>query len=72
MPAMASARDLKRERTLDHKAAAEFLGVDSGTLYNWVGKRKITVIKMGRKNVYRERDLVEFMDRRIQQADAIE
>lgn len=56
-------------RTLDHKAAAEFLGIDPATLYNWVNEKKIDVIKMGRKNVYRERDLEEFIERHRRQAE---
>lgn len=66
---MASFKDMKRDRTLNHHEAAAFLGVDVGTLYNWVHLRRIRVIKIGRKNVYRERDLTEFMDKRIREAD---
>ena len=69
--AMASARDLKKSETVDHKGAADHLHVSEGTLYNWVNTKKIRVIKMGRKNVYRVSDLNDFMDERIQEADPI-
>lgn len=70
---MASARnrvgDMGTGKTLSHKKAAEFLGISPGTLYNWVDARKITRIKMGRLNVYKESELIRFMEERTIDAD---
>lgn len=59
----------KRDRTMGHKEAAEFLSVAPKTLYSWVNKRLITVYKSGRKNVYRESELEQFLDRNAIIAD---
>lgn len=44
---------------LSQKEAADYLGVNFRTLYNWVseGKNNITVYKMGRYNRFKVSDL---------------
>jgi len=49
---------------LDHKAAAKFLGIPVGSLYNLVHEEKIAVVKAGSKNLFRRSDLEDWIKAR--------
>ena len=48
---------------LNHKEAAEYLGVSPATLYGWVYKGQITPLKAGGLNRYRAADLDAFLEK---------
>lgn len=43
--------------TMDYKTAACYLGVSPGTLANWVWKKKISYIKVGKLTRFLKEDL---------------
>ncbi|MDR2432184.1 MAG: helix-turn-helix domain-containing protein [Puniceicoccales bacterium] len=56
---------------LDVKEAAEFLGINPRTLQSWVSTKQypeLKSIKLGRLRKFREADLWEFLESRVQGA----
>jgi excisionase family DNA binding protein len=51
-------------KLLSIKEAAEFLGISVQTLYGWCCKRLIVFVKVGRRDMFRQEDLNEFVERR--------
>lgn len=56
----------------DEKAAADFLGVATGTLSVWrsTGRYNLPFIKVGRKVRYRRADLLAWLERRTRENGA--
>lgn len=56
----------------DEKAAADFLGVATGTLSVWrsTGRYNLPFIKVGRKVRYRKSDLLAWLERRTRENGA--
>lgn len=56
----------------DEKAAADFLGVATGTLSVWrsTGRYNLPFIKVGRKVRYRKSDLLAWLERRTRETGA--
>jgi excisionase family DNA binding protein len=46
---------------LDASQAAEFLGIAKDTLYRWVRRRKLPVVRIGRTLRFRLRSLEQFV-----------
>jgi excisionase family DNA binding protein len=57
---------LSSSNLLGRKGAAEYIGVQPGTLDNWASTRRygLKFIKVGRLAKYRKEDLDEFLSRR--------
>jgi excisionase family DNA binding protein len=56
---------------LDVKEAAEFLGINPRTLQGWISTKQypeLKSIKLGRLRKFREADLLEFLESRVQTA----
>ncbi|MDR2628849.1 MAG: helix-turn-helix domain-containing protein [Puniceicoccales bacterium] len=56
---------------LDVKEAAEFLCINQRTLQNWIATKQypeLKSIKLGRLRKFREADLLEFLESRLQTA----
>ena len=49
-------------RLLTMKQAAEYLGLQTATLYEWVSERKISYTKIGRLTKFDRRYLDKFID----------
>ena len=52
---------------IDRKAAAEYLGISSGTLANWqsTGFRRVPHVKIGKRVRYRISDLAKFIEQNV-------
>ena len=50
-------------RLLTMKQAAEYLGLQTATLYEWVSERKISYTKMGRLTKFDKRYLDKFIEK---------
>jgi excisionase family DNA binding protein len=55
---------MAQNKLLSVKEAAEFLGISIQTLYGWCCKRLIVFVKVGRRDMFRQEDLNEFVERR--------
>lgn len=53
------------EQLLRIPAAARVLGIKEKTLRDWVWRRKVTYIKIGKGVAFRPADLREFIDRNV-------
>jgi len=59
------------EKLLTVPEAAEALRVSINTIRAWVFQRKIPVIRVGRKLVFKESDLIKVVEKGFQDAKAI-
>lgn len=56
-----------KDKLLNHKEAAEYLGITPGTLYNWVNTRRIEVVRLSRQALrYRVSQLEKMINDRTQ------
>ena len=55
-------------KLLNVPEAAAYLGLKVHTLRSWVSERKITNIKMGRRVLFRQKDLDELIERSVRPA----
>ena len=49
------------ENLLNMEEASTFLGVKTSTLYDWVHRKKITVVKIGKLNKFNKSDLEDYV-----------
>ncbi len=62
---------IKMEKLLTVPEAAEALRVSVNTIRAWVFQRRIPVIRVGRKLVFKESDLIKVVEKGFQDAKAI-
>ena len=55
-------------KLLNVPEAAAYLGLKVHTLRSWVSERKITNVKMGRRVLFRQKDLDELIERSVRPA----
>jgi len=55
-------RDKQMPELLTDEEAAKILGIKPVTLYGWVHQKRISVIKVGKLNMYDSRDIQAFIE----------
>ena len=49
------------EKLLNMNQTADFLGVSKFTLYSWISQKKIKVVKIGSRSMFRPSDICDFI-----------
>ncbi len=49
------------EKLLNMDQTADFLGVSKFTLYSWISQKKIKVVKIGSRSMFRPSDLCDYI-----------